>query len=261
MLDGATWIGDRRWDIRFRSGETLSLPEGDGAARDALVDFARRDGVARLLGQGIVRFDMRVPGRFVVRVKDPVPPLAIDTPKPAAPPPRRRAAAADRRRRDEQHMTGAIAGAGRAPHEGAGMAHDHNGKLITALDIGSSKVCALIALAPEEGGELQVLGTGQRESKGVRRGYIADMERTEARDPRGGGAGRAHRPAPISRMSGSASRPAGWSRRSPRSRSISAATASSSATSTICSPPGAARSIPRGGWCCTRSRRSTRSTA
>ncbi len=60
------------------------------------------------------------------------------------------------------------------------MANTHNGKLITALDIGSSKVCALIALAPEEGGELQVLGTGQRESKGVRRGYIADMERTEA---------------------------------------------------------------------------------
>jgi cell division protein FtsQ len=85
MLDGATWIGDRRWDIRFRSGETLSLPEGEGAARNALIDFARRDGVARLLGQGIVRFDMRVPGRFVVRVKDPVPPQAIDTPKPATP--------------------------------------------------------------------------------------------------------------------------------------------------------------------------------
>ncbi len=60
------------------------------------------------------------------------------------------------------------------------MANTHNGKLITALDIGSSKVCALIALAPEDGGELQVLGTGQRESKGVRRGYIADMGRTEA---------------------------------------------------------------------------------
>ncbi len=83
MLDGATWVGDRRWDIRFRSGETLSLPEGDEEARAALIDFARRDGVARLLGQGIVRFDMRVPGRFVVRVKDaPLP--AIDTPKDAA---------------------------------------------------------------------------------------------------------------------------------------------------------------------------------
>ncbi|WP_156677879.1 cell division protein FtsQ/DivIB [Sphingomonas profundi] len=84
VLDGASWIGDRRWDIRFRSGETLSLPEGDTQARAALIDFARRDGVARLLGQGIIRFDMRVPGRFVVRVKDPVPPPAIDTPPPTA---------------------------------------------------------------------------------------------------------------------------------------------------------------------------------
>lgn len=54
------------------------------------------------------------------------------------------------------------------------------GNLITALDIGSSKVCALIAEVPEGGGEIQVLGTGQRESKGVQHGYVADMERTEA---------------------------------------------------------------------------------
>src|SRR3712207_1730671 len=51
-------------------------------------------------------------------------------------------------------------------------------KLVTALDIGSSKVCALIA-EPAPGGELKILGTGQRESKGVRRGFVADMERTE----------------------------------------------------------------------------------
>lgn len=38
---------------------------------------------------------------------------------------------------------------------------------------------ALIA-EPGEGGELRILGTGQRESRGVRRGFIADMERTEA---------------------------------------------------------------------------------
>jgi cell division protein FtsA len=49
--------------------------------------------------------------------------------------------------------------------------------LITAVDIGSSKVAALIAQQTEGG--LQVLGTGQRESRGVKHGYIADMERTE----------------------------------------------------------------------------------
>jgi cell division protein FtsA len=50
---------------------------------------------------------------------------------------------------------------------------------VTALDIGSSKVSALIA-EPGENGELKILGTGQRESRGVKRGYVADMERTEA---------------------------------------------------------------------------------
>ena len=51
-------------------------------------------------------------------------------------------------------------------------------KLVTALDIGSSKVSALIA-EPGERGELRILGTGQRQSQGVRRGFIADMEKTE----------------------------------------------------------------------------------
>jgi len=50
--------------------------------------------------------------------------------------------------------------------------------LITALDIGSSKVSAMIA-QKGDGGELIVLGTGQRESRGVKRGYIADMAATE----------------------------------------------------------------------------------
>ena len=58
------------------------------------------------------------------------------------------------------------------------MAQPRRENLITALDIGSWKVSALIAERGEQG-ELTVLGTGQRESKGVRRGYIADMDLTE----------------------------------------------------------------------------------
>lgn len=51
-------------------------------------------------------------------------------------------------------------------------------KIFTALDIGSSKITAMIA-GKMDNGELTVLGTGQRASKGVKRGYIADTERTE----------------------------------------------------------------------------------
>lgn len=68
VLAGATWVGNRRWDLRFQSGETLSLPEGEREAAAALVNFTRLDGVNRLLGRGIVRFDMRDPDKFVLRL-------------------------------------------------------------------------------------------------------------------------------------------------------------------------------------------------
>ncbi|MDB5696791.1 MAG: cell division protein FtsQ [Sphingomonas bacterium] len=61
----ATWIGNRRWDLRFDSGETLKLPEeGAGAA---LLDFAKRDGANPLLGRGWLSFDLRNPDKMVVR--------------------------------------------------------------------------------------------------------------------------------------------------------------------------------------------------
>ncbi|PXA88272.1 cell division protein FtsA [Nostoc sp. 3335mG] len=50
--------------------------------------------------------------------------------------------------------------------------------LITALDVGTSKVSALIAQRTDDG-QMVVLGTGQRESRGVTRGYVADMHATE----------------------------------------------------------------------------------
>jgi cell division protein FtsQ len=88
LLAGATWVGGRRWDIRFQSGEVLALPEGEEAAKKALVHFARMDKAAALLGRGLVRFDMRIPGKIVVRVSD-VPGSSIPemeaAPPPAAP--------------------------------------------------------------------------------------------------------------------------------------------------------------------------------
>jgi len=86
LIEGATWVGQRRWDLRFQSGETLSLPEGDDAAIQALALFAKKDQEARLLGQGYVHIDMRDPARMVVRtssdpgerIKDPTPPPVVD---------------------------------------------------------------------------------------------------------------------------------------------------------------------------------------
>ena len=67
IVRAATWVGNRRWNLTFESGETLALPEGDGAAARALVKFAELDGVRPLLGKGWLRFDMRDPSRLVAR--------------------------------------------------------------------------------------------------------------------------------------------------------------------------------------------------
>jgi cell division protein FtsQ len=64
-VKAATWIGNRRWDLTFDSGETLALPE-DGAGA-ALMKFAAMDGSRPLLGRGWLRFDMRDPTKLVAR--------------------------------------------------------------------------------------------------------------------------------------------------------------------------------------------------
>jgi len=68
QLASATWVGGRRWDLNFQSGETVALPEGELAARTALDKFAKQDKASGLLGRGIVRFDLRVPGKMIVRL-------------------------------------------------------------------------------------------------------------------------------------------------------------------------------------------------
>jgi cell division protein FtsQ len=78
MLAGATWVGGRRWDLKFQSGEVLALPEGEKPSAAALNKFAKMDGVDRLLGRGFVRFDMRDPTKMFVRVGKNKP--AIDKP-------------------------------------------------------------------------------------------------------------------------------------------------------------------------------------
>lgn len=68
QLVSASWVGQRRWDLSFQSGETIALPEGDAAAAAALAKFARMDKSSGLLGRGMLRFDLRVPGKMIVRL-------------------------------------------------------------------------------------------------------------------------------------------------------------------------------------------------
>jgi len=97
-VKAATWIGNRRWDITFNSGEVLALPEDDAAT--ALVKFAELDGARSLLGRGWLRFDMRDPAKLVAR--KPGASLAHSVPDDGTNPPAADAGAAG---------TGAAAGA------------------------------------------------------------------------------------------------------------------------------------------------------
>ena len=64
----AEWVGSRRWNLTFRTGQVLALPQGDKESASALVAFAKLDGVNRLLGGQVAYFDMRAPDRIYLRV-------------------------------------------------------------------------------------------------------------------------------------------------------------------------------------------------
>ncbi|WP_324261192.1 FtsQ-type POTRA domain-containing protein [Altererythrobacter sp. H2] len=68
QVAGAEWIGNRRWNLTFKTGQIIALPQGDDPAAGALVAFARLDGQNRLIGGKVARFDMRVPDRVIMRV-------------------------------------------------------------------------------------------------------------------------------------------------------------------------------------------------
>ena len=68
QLREAEWVGSRRWNLTFRTGQVLALPEGNRPMAKALVDFARLDGTNRLIGGRVAAFDMRTPGRIYLRI-------------------------------------------------------------------------------------------------------------------------------------------------------------------------------------------------
>lgn len=67
LVKAAIWIGNRRWDLVFDTGERLMLPEGEMEAAAALARFAKMDASDNLLGKGMISFDLRVPGTMYVR--------------------------------------------------------------------------------------------------------------------------------------------------------------------------------------------------
>ncbi len=68
QVRAAEWIGNRRWNLTFKTNQVLALPQGDDEAATALVSFARLDGQNRLIGGEVTTFDMRAPPRIYMRI-------------------------------------------------------------------------------------------------------------------------------------------------------------------------------------------------
>ena len=67
QIASAHRIGERRWNIVFKTGQILALPQGEDEAAEAFIDFAKLDGLYRLLGGKATVIDLRVPDRYVLR--------------------------------------------------------------------------------------------------------------------------------------------------------------------------------------------------
>lgn len=68
QVRAAEWVGNRRWNLTFKSNQVLALPQGEDEAAVALVSFARLDGQNRLIGGEVTTFDMRAPPRIYMRI-------------------------------------------------------------------------------------------------------------------------------------------------------------------------------------------------
>ena len=68
QVEAAEWIGNRRWNLTFKTDQVLALPQGEDEAATALINFATLDGKNRLLGGKVVTFDMRVPEKIYMQV-------------------------------------------------------------------------------------------------------------------------------------------------------------------------------------------------
>ncbi len=67
QVQSAEWVGNRRWNLMFKTGQVLALPEGKQTSVSALGKFANLDGQYRLIGGKVTSFDMRNPPRIYMR--------------------------------------------------------------------------------------------------------------------------------------------------------------------------------------------------
>ena len=65
-VEAGVLVGQRRWNLRLKSGVDVKLPETDPQA--AIATLLRLERQSRILERDILAVDLRVPGRAFVRL-------------------------------------------------------------------------------------------------------------------------------------------------------------------------------------------------
>jgi cell division protein FtsQ len=68
VTKAATFVGERRWNLRLKDGLDVRLPEND--VGNALALLSRLDKDEHLFAKDIVAIDLRLPDRLVVQLSD-----------------------------------------------------------------------------------------------------------------------------------------------------------------------------------------------
>ena len=173
-MRAAVLVSGRRWDLYLDDGVTIKLPEKN--LRAALAQLVRLDAEQQLLARDVIVVDLRLPDRITVRLPEG---RSLDdvTSDGAAPTSQPR----------------------KGPHVKSGGEHQPSGvsrvkplgsrrsTFVSVLDVGSTKICCLIArLKPREGETLrrrthsvEVLGFASTRSRGIKSGVVVDLDEAE----------------------------------------------------------------------------------
>lgn len=74
QFEAATWVGERRWNIRLTGGTEIKLPESDAA--EAWKTVAELHAKQKLLDRAVKVVDMRIQGRLFMTISPPPAPSA-----------------------------------------------------------------------------------------------------------------------------------------------------------------------------------------
>ncbi len=165
-MRAAVLVSGRRWDLHLEGGVTVKLPEKQ--IRQALAQLTRLDTQYQLLERDVTVVDLRLPDRVTVRLPE------------------------GRSLEDvtsDKGCEGALMSGRRSSTIGVSRNKPlaRRSTTVSVLDVGSTKICCMIARLKPRDGEghrrrthtVEVLGFASTRSRGIKSGVVVDLEQAE----------------------------------------------------------------------------------